>query len=314
MSRLRRSLPRYGGLTPSRPLADVLQKPGANAAAMMPCPQTDIAALGGAPGNAAEPQNTVPQCGNVPHIAAVAGGYNSARGRDQFLLIFTLFVAVLLAGCSDYPRDVQQTLDSIGQEELLQVGVIENPPWVIRGESGPEGLEPEIVRKLAHALNAEVRWHWGATAEVMQALEQYQVALVIGGLTTGPHLPKTVAATKPYFTTRYTVGFPASREPPASLEGEEVAVRTLSPAHKPLQDQNAVPLSMEHPERSGLPLAGPDFKLLALGYRPGDWQLLTQKQVMAVAKGENAWMGTLQRHLNGLTGLDQRLRQLEDAP
>lgn len=234
--------------------------------------------------------------------------------RRNLLLLIMAAGSLLLGSCSDYPKDVRGTLDGIRQDGILQVGVIENPPWVIRGESGPEGLEPEIVRNLAGELRAEVRWHWGPTAEVIHALEQHQLHLVIGGLTTGPRLPKTAAATRPFYATRYTVGFPPETSAmPEDLEGQTVAVPVISPLHEILQDRDAEPRPMDNPEGAGLPLAGPLWKLEAHGYAPGRWELLTQQQVMLVTKGENAWMVALQRHLDSLTGLGERLRQLEDA-
>lgn len=228
--------------------------------------------------------------------------------------VIVMAALLLMPSCSDYPRDVEKTLDTL-QSGVLRVGVVENPPWVIRGSSGPEGLEPEILRNLAARLNAEVQWYWGSTAVMIQALEQHQVHVVIGGLTSGPRLPKTVAVTKPYYTTRYTVGFPPSRNAmPASLEGLSIAVPAISPLRKTLRDKQAELLPVGNLETPGLPMAGPTWWLEAHGLRPGPWELLKQKQVMVVAKGENAWIGALQHHLNGVTDVDKRLRQLEASP
>lgn len=220
-------------------------------------------------------------------------------------------ICVLITGCEDYPKDVRHTLDSV-QSGVLHVGLVENAPWVIRGPAGPQGLEPDIIRTLAARLDAEVAWHWGSTAVVLEALEQYQVHLAAGGFATGPLLPSTVAATNPYYVTRYTVGFlPSQERKPTQLEGLTLALPLMSPLHEPLKKKNAELRSMTAPEESGLPMAGPTWWLEAHGYAPGPWTLLKQKQVMVVTKGENAWMTAVQRHLNGLTNLDEELRQLE---
>lgn len=219
-----------------------------------------------------------------------------------------------LAGCDNYPKDAGDTLKSINRS-ILHVGLIENPPWVIDGGGEPAGLEPGIIRNIARELDAEVRWHWGSTAEMIQALEHHQVHVVIGGLTTGPRLPKTVTPTKPYYTTRYLVGFPAGiRMLPEKLKGEVIALPYISPVREILKHKKAELKIVNHPEATGLPIAGPSWKLEAQGYIPGPWVLLKQQHVMVVAKGENAWIGTLQRHLNDLTraGIDERLRQLEN--
>lgn len=225
-----------------------------------------------------------------------------------FILVTLL---TLLTGCEDYPKDVKQTLDSV-QGGVLHVGLVENAPWVIRGPAGPRGLEPSIIRNLATRLDAEVRWHWGPTAVVLQALEQHQIQLAAGGFATGPQLPTTVAPTKPYYVTRYTVGFlPSEEGRPVKLEGLTVALPFMSSAHKPLTKKKAEPHSLNAPDTSGLPMAGPTWWLEARGYGPGRWTLLKQKQVMVVAKGENAWMRAVQRHLNGLTNLAEKLQKLE---
>lgn len=230
-----------------------------------------------------------------------------ARGATTILLATIL---TLLTSCEDYPKDVKHTLDSV-QSGVLRVGLVENPPWVIRGADGPQGLEPEMIRKLATQLDAEVRWHWGSTAIVIQALEQHQVQLAAGGFITGPQLPSTVAATKPYYTTRHTIGFLPNEQEPARVKGLTVALPFLSPLHKPLKEKGAELQTLAAPETSGLPLAGPSWWLKAHGYVPGRWTLLEQQQVMVVAKGENAWMRTVQRYLNGLADLDDKLQQWE---
>lgn len=235
--------------------------------------------------------------------------FPTARGAATTFILVTILT--LLLGCEDYPKDVKHTLDSI-QGGVLHVGLVENAPWVMRGPSGPTGLEPEIIQELATQLNAEVRWHWGSTAVVIQALEQHQLHLAVGGFTAGPRLPKTVAPTKAYYTTRYTIGLlPSEGEAPTRLEGLSVALPFLSPLHQILKNKKADLQPMTTPEASDLPVAGPMWWLKAHGYQPGHWELLTEKQVMVVTKGENAWMKALESHLNSLKALDEKLQDLE---
>lgn len=226
---------------------------------------------------------------------------------------FVVVLFSLLSACSDYPKDVENTLDSI-KGSILHVGLIENPPWVIATDGEPKGVEPEIIQQLADKLNAQVRWHWGSTAEMLQALEQNQVYVVVGGLITKPKLPKIVTSTQPYYTTRYTVGFPHNMKAfPDKLKGETIALPHISPVREILLSKKAILLPMENPESEGFPVAGPVWRLQARAYNLGPWMLLKQQHVMAVAKGENAWISVLQRHLNGLNqgAINERLRQLE---
>lgn len=228
-------------------------------------------------------------------------------------LIISITAYLFISNCSEFPRDARNTLENIQKEGVLQVGVIENPPWVIRRESVAAGLEPDIIHRLARELGVEVRWHWGTTGELIHALELYQLDLVVGGLVMDPRLPKTVAASKPYYVTRYTVGFPpAFQSIPVGLENLSIAVPQISPIHEALRKERANPyLTIDAEGESNVPIAGPDWRLEAQGYTPGPWTLLRQRHVMLLAKGENAWLLTLQRHLNQLTRVDENLRTVE---
>src|SRR5690606_26006009 len=110
------------------------------------------------------------------------------------LLLMTLLV---LSGCR-YPTDIEHSLEKI-EGGVLDVGLTENPPWVIRTDEGPAGLEPEIIADLARQLGAKVHWHWDGESALLKALKEHQLDLVIGGLTQGSGLGKLAAPTKPYY-------------------------------------------------------------------------------------------------------------------
>ena len=160
-----------------------------------------------------------------------------------------LLLALGLASCR-YPQDVEGTLERV-QGGVLLVGAVENPPWVIRkGEAvAGSGLEAELVAGLAEELGAELRWHWGTPAELLPALEKFQLDIVIGGLVKGPRTGHGVALTKPYIKRRETVGL------------------------------------------------GGETKM--------------QEHVLALPPGENAWMMTVERYIDSVPALEQRLQELE---
>ncbi len=231
---------------------------------------------------------------------------------SKVLILFTLFLLFcvsLLHGCR-YPQDVEGTTDKV-RSGVLEVGVTENPPWVVRTNDGAEGLEPEIIRGLADQLNAEVRWHWGAESQLLRALEQLQLDLIIGGITQNKWVSKAAAPTKPYVKVRSTVGFAEGQTVPDSLEGLTVGVPAINHLAKPLADKGAVPEKRAESERPAGAFAGPGWWLRAHGYNPGPFKLTTDKHVVLLPKGENAWMMVVQKHLNSLTGVEQRLQQLE---
>ena len=160
-----------------------------------------------------------------------------------------LAVALALASCR-YPQDVEGTLERV-EGGVLRVGAVENPPWVIRRGEAPTatGLEAELVAGLAKELDAELRWHWGTTEELLPALGKFQLDIVVGGLVKGPRIGHGVALTTPYIKRHETVG----------LRGETKM----------------------------------------------------QEHVLALPPGENAWMMAIERYIDRVPGLEQRLRELE---
>src|SRR4051812_2484546 len=93
------------------------------------------------------------------------------------VLVITL---ALFVGC-DLPRDPEGTLNRV-RGGTMRVGLVENPPWVIRTEGEPKGVEVELVRRFAAELGAKPEWHWGAEQKHMRAMEKFELDLVIGGL------------------------------------------------------------------------------------------------------------------------------------
>lgn len=229
--------------------------------------------------------------------------------KSVLWIIFLLLCFSLLHGCR-FPQDVEGTLDKV-RGGVLEVGVTENPPWVIRTESGAEGIEPEIIRSLADQLDAEVQWHWGAESQLLRALGQLQIDLVIGGVAKNKWVSKAAAPTKPYVKVRSTVGFAEGETVPESLEGLTVGVLPVNHLAKPLSEKGALPEKRAEPQRPEGAFAGPGWWLRAHGYNPGPFKLTTDKHVMLLPKGENAWMMIVQKHLNSLTGVEQRLQQME---
>ena len=225
------------------------------------------------------------------------------------LTLLLLTTLLILSGCR-YPTDIEHSLEKI-RGKVLNVGVTENPPWVMRSDNGPAGLEPEIVAALAEELDAEVHWHWGSESVLLRALEERQLHLVIGGFTKNSRLSKLAAQTRPYHDSSYTVGYPSATELPASLKDENVAIHPVNHFIKALRDEGAIPRRETELVKVNGAVAAPIWWLQAHGFKPGEWELATDQHVMALPKGENAWMLTVQRHLDDQTHIGQRLQQLE---
>lgn len=231
--------------------------------------------------------------------------------RTLLFVLLGMLPALALLGCR-YPKDIEHSMERI-QDGVLEVGLTENPPWVIRSEDGPAGLEPEIIRSLAENLNSEIRWHWDSEDDLLAALQHRQIDMVIGGLTKRSRLSSQAALTRPYYQSRYTVGFRSGAQFPTSLDGLVVAIPTINHMYAALEDNNAKPVKVTDISHTERPVAAPTWWLSAHGLIAGPWEIITDKHVMALPKGENAWMLALQRHLSGYSNIEERLQQLEAA-
>ena len=72
--------------------------------------------------------------------------------------MFVLLAPIL--SCSNLPRDPKQTLRNV-QTRPMRVGLVEHPPWVVRTNGEPRGVEVELVRQFANGLGTTPEWHWG---------------------------------------------------------------------------------------------------------------------------------------------------------
>ncbi|MGV3585911.1 MAG: transporter substrate-binding domain-containing protein [Adhaeribacter sp.] len=104
---------------------------------------------------------------------------------------------LLLVGCDNYPRDPDKTLEQVRNGTLV-VGYTENPPWVINTPQEPTGLEPQLIKEFAAALNARVQWQKDSEQDLFERLEKKELHLVIGGLTAKNEWKKKISFTQPY--------------------------------------------------------------------------------------------------------------------
>ncbi|MCX2721630.1 transporter substrate-binding domain-containing protein [Roseibium salinum] len=106
--------------------------------------------------------------------------------------------ASLLAGCADYPRDPEDTTEK-ARSGTARVGITENPPWTIIRDK-PCGLEPALVTAFAKTLGSEVRWESGSESVLLERLENFELDIVIAGLTSKTPWKNRIGTTTPYLT------------------------------------------------------------------------------------------------------------------
>jgi polar amino acid transport system substrate-binding protein len=213
------------------------------------------------------------------------------------------------AGCSDLPRDPRGTLGRV-RGGRLRVGLVEQRPWVARAAGEPSGAEVELVRQLAGELGSAAEWTWGGEQQHMEALAQFELDLVAGGLTDDSPWGKRVGLTKPYFEDRVRVGTTSA---PADLRGLRVAVKAGDPVAAELRKRGAEPVPVPEVTREAAPVAAPDWQLEQLGLNPGADELQKRKHVLAVPPGENGWLVYLEEFLHARTPAVKELLQREVA-
>jgi polar amino acid transport system substrate-binding protein len=205
-------------------------------------------------------------------------------------LIFGFVVCLCAAGCGDLPRDPKETL-SHARGGSLRVGLVENPPWVVRTAGEPAGAEVELVREFARELGATPEWHWGGEQRHMEALEHYQLDLLVGGLTNDTPWSKYVGLTSPYFESRIVVGVPASAPTLKSVKGVRVATKSGVAGY--LESKGAVVLPVDDLSRAGGVVAAPEWQLEQMGLTRTEVELHAEKHVMAAPPGENGFIKRL---------------------
>jgi polar amino acid transport system substrate-binding protein len=228
-------------------------------------------------------------------------------------LIMIAALSALASACGDVPRDPEGTLRSV-QGGRLRVGLVEHPPWVVRAGGEPRGAEVELVRRFAAELGATPEWNWGGEQQQMEALEHFQLDLVVGGVTKSTPWSDYVGLTSTYFEEKILVGVPSSTAPPEDIKGMRVAAQRGTAVAAYLKSEGAVPEAVDDLRAaSGGAVAAPDWQVEALGLTRTRVELHAEKHVMAVPPGENGWLKRLEEFLHRQRPQIKTLLQQEEA-
>jgi extracellular solute-binding protein (family 3) len=109
-----------------------------------------------------------------------------------------LALAVFASACG-LPRDTEGTTDRV-RGGIVRAGAVIDPPWVVDSAGVPAGIEPTVVSRLAQRLGARVQWRVSTESELLHALHERELDVVVGGLADDTPWKKEIAITLPYHT------------------------------------------------------------------------------------------------------------------
>ena len=195
------------------------------------------------------------------------------------------------------PRDPNGTLDRL-RGGVVRAGYTQAPPWASGPADDPVGIEIDLVEDIAAELGAKVEWIDAPQADLITALEESALDIVVGGFdSSDPHVT-SVGGTRPYATTRLTVGLPAGETAPESIEGMLIAAEAGTDAIGLVRSAGATAeVVPDITKVRDTPAAVDQWLLDDLGLVDSGHHLAESKHAMAVPPGENAWLVFVERHL-----------------
>jgi polar amino acid transport system substrate-binding protein len=219
--------------------------------------------------------------------------------RTMNRVVFSLipFLCLVTNACDSLPRDPQKTSEHVQQQHTVRIGLTEAPPWVIRNGAEPAGVEVELLQRFANSLGATPRWFWGGEQTRMEALERFELDVVIADLEAKTPWSKQVGLTRPYFDEEFAVGVSSGVQMPRTLRGLEVAVPEGDAVAAYVEKGDGIPVRTTNIFETSGPVAAPVWKLENRGLARTKFFLFKRQHVMAVPPGENGWLKKLGSYL-----------------
>lgn len=122
--------------------------------------------------------------------------HSRARSRAITLVVVALAAAALSA-CAGIPTDPDGTLDRVSSG-VLRVGASPDDGLVTVEGDEVSGPEAELVEEFATSIDARVEWTVGGEENLVFALTQGDLDLVIGGITDQTPWTDSAGVSRPY--------------------------------------------------------------------------------------------------------------------
>ncbi|MGE3180301.1 MAG: transporter substrate-binding domain-containing protein [Phycisphaerae bacterium] len=122
---------------------------------------------------------------------------NRARSASGAVMrLAGLLMGLMCLGC-DLPRDPEGTLARV-RGGILRAGASPALGRVEMIGGKPRGIDVELINHVANKLQARIEWTVGGESELLEALEHYELDVVVGGLQEDSPWKSRVAMSRSY--------------------------------------------------------------------------------------------------------------------
>lgn len=99
------------------------------------------------------------------------------------------------------PRDIDHTTENVEVRGYVRAGSVARAGDPAAADIGsPTGHEADLVMGYAESIGVEVRWAFGSESELMTALEEGDLDIVIGGIDSSSPWSKLVGLSVPIYS------------------------------------------------------------------------------------------------------------------
>jgi polar amino acid transport system substrate-binding protein len=214
---------------------------------------------------------------------------------NRSLIVLAAILTGTVTACSPYPADIGGSLEQ-AQQNALEVGVSDAPPWIEWNEGAPVGVEADIIRQFAEAEGLQIRWVQRDETTLMAALEHGEIHLLAAGLTKTTPWKRHVSLSEPISVCKAYIGVPDTASDTA-IEQLTVRVERASGLIKLAEKRGAAVDPVTSLAEGKGPAAAEEYYLAEQGLTPVGDALSRSVHVLALPKGENALFAALTRSL-----------------
>lgn len=222
--------------------------------------------------------------------------------------LLALGAALGLLACRGHARDPDGTLDRVLATKAVRVLAVDHPPWVAAGGGpSPTGVEAELVDALARELGVAVEWRPAPAFEALGALDRGEADLAVGGFTSEEVAAHgTAAGTFACFAGETVAARRPGVPPVRDIDGRRVLVPPDLIVAALVRAEGGIPVA----EGDADLVALPRWRLSERGLVATEIVLGRAGHVLAVPKGENAWIMRVERvPRREAGGVEARLRR-----